>query len=793
MSFGTWLKNRRKALDLTQQELAQRVGCAVITVQKIEADERRPSKQMAGLLAGQLGIGDDERPAFIRFARVEADAPWSSGFAWSSRRFTNLPARPAPLIGRDQDLTAVRKRLVNDGVRLLTLVGPPGVGKTRLAIQAATGLLDDFVDGVYLVRLAPVGDPDLVAATVARTLGVNQIGDRSFDDRLKEYLRYKHMLLVLDNFEQVLAAGLFVSELLVACPLLSIMITSRAPLRLRREQQFPVAPLALLTTVNDGSDPAELIKYSAIALFVKRAQAVRSDLTLDENNGAAIAAICTRLDGLPLAIELVAGWTRVLPPQALLERLRGRLMLHSDGQTDVSDRHRTLYNAIDWSYALLTPDEQLLLTRSGVFVDGWSLEAVEWMMSDVAHHTLRILEMLTSLVDKNLVVQQEHGGSPRFTLLETVREYTLTRLAENGEEQTIRQRHAEYYLALAEEADPNLRTAAQGTWLDRLDMAGGNLRAALTWFIEQTAQADSGLRLAGALGWYWTIRGTLSESRDWLTKALQMGGEAPPALRANVLSRAGSLAWYQGDLTVARSLFEESIALCKEVGVSQRGDLSLALAGLGMVASWQADHDTAQAAGDEAVAIASQVEDKWFLALALNPVAEACMIRRDYALARSRFEESLALFCEVGDKWGIGTPLMNLGYLDSLLGNYDGACARLEESIAMHSQIGERWMRSVSLTILAQVVQQQGDLRQAAALYHESLDLFQKMGLESNIADVLRNLAQMALAQGHDQMAARLYEESLALYSRLGNEQGIANCRTGLAAVANTREDEHGS
>lgn len=789
-SFGQWLKKRRKALDLTQQELAQRVGCAVITIQKIEANERRPSKQMAELLAEHLGIAPDERLSVVTFARMGAGARWSAIFARAARHLTNLPVQPTPLIGRDQDVAAVRKRLLDDDTRLLTLVGAPGVGKTRLAIQVAAGLLDDFDDGVYFVALAPVADPNLVAATIAQTMGVNETAGRSFTDRLKEYLRDKHMLLVLDNFEQVVTAAPLVSELLAECLWLSIVVTSRAPLRIRRERQFPVPPLALPSGANAGFDPTELMRYSAIALFVERAQAVRPDFTLTADNARAIPSICARLDGLPLAIELVAARVKVLPPQALLERLRGRLMLHTDELRDVSERHRTLYNAIDWSYALLTPEEQLLLARSGVFIGGWTLEAAEKLMSDITPHpSLVTLEALTSLVNNNLVVQQEHGGELRFTLLETIRAYALERLAERGEEETMRQRHAEYYLALAEEADPHLRTAAQQAWLDRLDIESGNLRAALAWFIERVADAEAGLRLAGALGWFWTMRGHVSEGRDWLARALQRGSDAPPALRGRALIGAGSLAWYQGDLPVARSLLEESIALYRELGPSQQWELGLALTAFGMVATFQGDHDSARAAAEEAVALFRQVGDKWGMALALNPIGEAYLLRHDYVGACSRFEESLALFRETGDKWGISIPLSNWGYTDSLQGNLDAARARLEESIAMHRQVGERVMRCNYLNILAQVVQQQGDYQRAAALYDESLDLLRKMGLEASIADVLHNLAHVTQAQGHYPLAARLYKESLALFSKQGNEQGVAKCRAGLAAVAGVQGD----
>jgi transcriptional regulator with XRE-family HTH domain len=362
-SFGQWLKKRRKALDLTQEELAQRVPCAVITLQKLEADQRRPSKQMAERLAKHLGIAVEERQAFVRFARMKPGAHWPEMPAaqlaiWSPwlRHLTNLPVPPTSLIGRDQDVTAVRERLLGDANRLLTLVGPPGVGKTRLAIQTATSLLDDYGDGVYIVQLAPVLDPDQISPAIARTLEVDAMPGRALDDRLREYLRDKHMLLVLDNFEQVVTAAPLVDKLLAKCPWLCILVTSRAPLRIRRERQFPVSPLAVPSAEDAALEPAELLRYSAIALFVERARSIRLDFHLTQQNAGVVAELCTRLDGLPLAIELVAARIGVLPPQSLLEHVDRQQLLHTNGLRDLSERHRTLHSAIDWSYALLAPE-----------------------------------------------------------------------------------------------------------------------------------------------------------------------------------------------------------------------------------------------------------------------------------------------------------------------------------------------------------------------------------------------------------------------------------------------------
>lgn len=796
ISFGQWLKKRRKALDLTQNELAKRVGCATITIQKIEANERRPSKQMARLLAEHLGISVEECQEFVRFARAEPGAHRFAVFhevgyraAWSLSPFqlTNIPTQPTPLIGRDQDVAAARKRLLDEGARLLTFVGPPGVGKTRLAIQVASSLLDEFGEGCNFVSLAPINDSNLVAVTIAQVLGINRVGELSFADRLKEYLRDKHMLLVLDNFEQVVAAATFVAELLSACPWLSILVTSRAPLSIRSERQFPVSPLALPAEENREINLSELIRYSAIELFVERAQAVKPDFALRPENANAVAAICARLDGLPLAIELVAARASFLPPQSLLEQLSRQQVLHTDGLRDVSQRHHTLYHAIDWSYALLTPKEQRLLARLCVFNGGWTLDAAAKIM--LTHSPSSIQDALMTLVNNNLVVQYEYQEELRFTLLETIRAYALERLMERGEEEQICQRHAEYYLSLAEEAEPHLRTASQLVWLDRLEIERGNLRTALAWFIDHIQDAESGLRLAGALAWFWTIRCHLSEGREWSTRALQIGTDASPILRAHVLFGSGNITWLQGDVSTARTLMDECVAIYRDLGLLQRFNLAWALTGLTMITAYQADYDATRAAAEEALALARKVGDEWMVALALCAEGEACMMRQDYAAAKSCFDESSRIFRMKGDKFGLGAALMDWGYLNSIQNNYEKAQDRLEESIAMYRQVGERWMRAIALNILGQVVQQQGDYDQATVYYGESLDLLRKMGLETSIADVLFNLAQLTQSQGHFVLAKRLYEESLAMFLKQGNEDKAAKCRVALATLDSPQEE----
>ncbi|MBZ5625278.1 MAG: helix-turn-helix domain-containing protein [Acidobacteriia bacterium] len=784
--FGHWLSDRRRTLHLTQAELARRVGCATVTLQKIEADERRPSKDMAGWLAEALRVKSEDRAAFVEFARFETPSSRAHQF-WPSHS-TNLAAALPALIGRDRDVAAVRKRLSGEGVRLLTLTGPPGVGKTSLSLHVAASLLDEFHHGVFFVPLAPLRDPQLVAVAIAQTLGVNTTGGRSPAHVLKEYLGNKHLALVLDNFEHLLAGAPLLAELLAACPWLSFLVTSRAPLRLRGERQFPVQPLALPDPAT-WPLPEVLGQCPAVALFVDRAKAVEPDFALTERNAASVAEICTRLDGLPLAIELVAARTKLLPPEALLARLSGRVVLSSDGLSDVPERHHTMRKAIDWSYGLLSPEEQVLFARLGVFVGGWTLEAAEKVAGDhdaVRRSPATTLETLAVLVDSSLVVRRDYAGDRRFALLEPVREYALEILEARGEITRMHARHAEYYLSLALEADPRLRTSEQLTWLDRLEAERGNLEAALAWFIETAHDAESGLRLAGALLWFWNIRGYLSEWRRWLTKALDAthSSTTPPGLRARALWGLGGLLWQEGDLPSAQSRVEQSIALCRQAGRADSLELALALCAHAMIAVYQSQDRLAEASAQESLALFRARNDKWGMALTLNPLGIAGIKRHDYAGARACFEQSLSLFREVGDRWGAATPLLNLAHLDSIQGCVESASGRFEECIKLCQAVGERWQRALALDGLAHALHARGDRARANAVHRESLELLKKMGLKSSLAVVLFNFGRVGLRVQEYPLALSLFLESLVLFHERGLRQEVTGCFVALAEIA---------
>jgi tetratricopeptide (TPR) repeat protein len=455
--------------------------------------------------------------------------------------------------------------------------------------------------------------------------------------------------------------------------------------------------------------------------------------------------------------------------------------LQVDGWRDLPDRHHTLYQAIDWSYALLTGDERLLLARLSVFTGGCTVEAAESVMLDCPAQITR--DGLRSLVNHHLVVQYPHNGGLRYMLLETIRLYATQRLAESGEADRIRQTCADYYLSLAEQAEPFLRTASQLPWLERLEADRPNLRVALAWFLDEIGDIEKGLRLAGALGWFWNIRCHVSEGRQWLKKALQLASEVRPELRINTLHWAGTLAFQQGELAEARAFIEESIALSRQAGPTQRWNLALTLGGLANVVMYQVDQQAVKRAAEESLTLSEQIGDPFLIGLALLMVAEAELLQRDYHSARSHFEAGLASLRKTGDRWGTGIALMDLAYTHLLLGNLDMARTLLEESNASFSEVGERSIRSLTLNILAQVRLQQGDHIQASLLYGECLDLLRKMGIEASIADVQFNLAHFVQAHGNYSLAGRLYNESMKMYSGQGDEGGIARCKAGLEEI----------
>ncbi|HET9221265.1 MAG TPA: tetratricopeptide repeat protein, partial [Roseiflexaceae bacterium] len=1007
-SFGYWVRRRRKALDLTQAELAQRVGCADVTIRRIEADERRPSRQIAERLADCLTIPELERAAFLRAARAElaadqlavtsqpldipadtaptaplptgtvtflftdivgstrlweqhaaamraalarhnailretveshggvifktvgdgicaafASAPhaltaaltaqrtlssesWAdsqavisnlqsaielrvrmalhtgtaeiqagdyTGFALSraarilaaghggqvllslatqelvrnhlpsgatlrelgtyrlkdlsrpeqlfqlvasdlpndfpalrslENQPTNLPAQPTALIGREREIVAVCALLRRPDVRLVTLTGPGGTGKTRLALQVAAELVDDpapplpsqreltaggervFPDGVWFVNLAPIRDQALVVTTIAQALGVMEAPGKPLEETLRAVLRARRTMLLLDNFEQILDAAPQIAELLAAAPGLKVLATSRETLHISGEHEFAVPPLALppttdqRPTTNDGSgdsvsgDPAAIAstvetitQYEAVRLFIARAQAAKADFMVTNDNAPAVAEICHRLDGLPLAIELAAARIKLFPPEALLARLGNRLQVLTGGPRDLPARQQTLRNTIDWSYELLSAEEQTLFRRLGVFVGGSTLEAIVAVGAElrieneelrkesneqaILHSSFSILHSIEALVDKSLLRQGEGVESePRFEMLETVREYALERLAASNELATIQRRHAEFFMELAERADPELWKRQQVEWLQRLEIDHDNMRAALEWSYRSKDTNVIGVRLAAALGWFWLWRGYRQEGYSHLKNAAVSATDLT-LLRGRALHALGILV-LESDIRPARALFEESLAISRSLGdIQGQADSLCALGWLTAITEGtQIDKDTYFG---ESLALYQRIDHTLGIARVLSMSGD-----------QEQREASLVLYRSVGHLRGCADALSNLGRIAHHQDDSRRAMVLLQEALDLYHQLqdegGELW----ALLGMSDIYLAMGDHEQAAALIKDSLVLARKLNDRMALGYSLNNLGEILLCENAFIRASYLFDESLAIF-----------------------------
>jgi predicted ATPase/class 3 adenylate cyclase len=672
-------------------------------------------------------------------------------------RPNNLMAPPTPLIGREREVETLRALLHRDDVRLVTLVGPAGMGKTRLGLRMAAELLHDFEHGAFFVALAPISDPGLVASTIAQTLGVREAPNRALLESLKDYLRDRHLLLVLDNFEQVLGAAPLVAELLAACPRLKVLVTSRAALHVYGEHDVTVPPLTLPPRelrdagrgMKDGSGlVSRLSQYEAVRLFIERAQAARSDFAVTNENAPAVAEICHRVDGLPLAIELAAARVRSLPPQAMLARLEHRLPLLTGGPRDRPARHQTLRAAIAWSHDLLSADEQALFRRLAVFVGGCSLEAAEAVAAD------EVLDLLDSLVDKNLLREEEQlDGEPRYLMLETVREYALERLEECGEAEDLRRRHAEFFQTLAEEESDKIYGPEQVVWLDRLEREHDNLRAALAWSFEHDA-AEVGARLVGGVWLFWYFRGHISEGRRWTEQAVAVTAGRSDVTRARVVLGAGCMAYVQGDYARATALMTECLAYFRVSEDTWRAAQTLYI--LGWVAHYQGDHRQAVALVEEALELSRSRGHRQVVAYSLGHLAGMLQSYGEHERATALLEEALALSRELGITMVVARSLANLAEIAHAEGQHARAAPLLEESATLFRELGDTGGIGWALFILGQVALAQGDPERAAAHLLESLALRRELGYRGAIAECLERLADVAAARGHPERAARL-------------------------------------
>jgi predicted ATPase/class 3 adenylate cyclase len=668
-------------------------------------------------------------------------------------RPTNMPIQPTPLIGRRQEVTEAVTLMRREGIRLVTLTGAGGTGKTRLSLRVAAELVADFQDGVFLVDLVSISDPHLFIPTVAHTLSVRERPGESLSETLNDYLRDKKLLLVLDNFEQLLDAGPAVSALLAGASNLKALVTSRAPLHVSGEHEYSVPPLAV-PDLNRSEPPARLAAYEAVQLFLERAQAVKPEFELTSENAPAVAEICARLDGLPLAIELGAARVRILSPQALLGRLSQRLALLTGGALDAPARQRTLRDTIEWSYGLLNASEQRLFARLSVFLGGRTIDAAEAVCDPAADLGAAVFDGIASLVEKSLLRQDEGpAGEPRFLMLETIREYALDRLERSGEGELLQQRHADYFVALAEEAEPEILGADQVLWLERLEAERDNFRAALGWLLER-GDTELALRLIGSLRRAWVARGYLSETRKWLEAAFERGAALPPWVEAKALYGLGRVALVEGDYDEAIPSLERSVRLFRELG--QADGLVFSLADLSFIATVQGRPEDAQRFADESLAEAKAAGNETTIAAALHSLACTKLDASEYGEARSLFEQSLALRRKLGDKRNIANSLGYLGSLALLEGDYDDATALLDESLALGRDLGNLLIVSAALANESLVALAAGHAGRAAALCIEGLALSHELGDKRTTVECLHALAGIAAVQGEPIQAALL-------------------------------------
>ncbi|HEX6555610.1 MAG TPA: LuxR C-terminal-related transcriptional regulator [Ktedonobacteraceae bacterium] len=702
----------------------------------------------------------------------------------SPMRFQNLPLLLEPLIGREQEEQAISAFLLRPEVRLLTLTGTAGIGKTRLASQVARDLSEVFPHGVCLVQLAPLSDFNLVIHTIAQTLGLRDVEEYSLFESLKAFLRDKHLLLLLDNFEQVLAAAPALVELLLACPSIKILVTSRAVLHVEGEYEFSVPPLSL-------PDPhhlpghEELLHYAAVALFVQRAQMVKPQLVLSEDNAAAIAQICIQLDGLPLALELAAARSKLLSPQALLGRLSHRLAVLTGGRQDAPRRQQTLRDTISWSYDLLNAQEQRCFRRLAIFVGGCTLEAAEAVCSGTSDLSLPIMDLVASLLDKSLLQHSDRAGDePRLLMLETIREYALERLVDSGELVATEETHARYYLALAEQSEPELFGHQQRLWMDRLTWDAENLRAALQW--SQTHQRkEQLLRLAGNLGHFWYMCGRFSEAMLWIETALR---EAAPdvavSARIKALYFVALIAGHlgQSDLLFVRA--GECLTLARRHGDSR---------GL-VIASWPLVHHLlasgdmigARAQAEETLTFVrahAPAEDSWTLACALNAFGSVVLSQGDYTQAQQLYERAIALFKEAGDLWLYGELHLFLANVYWAQGDETKAQAFLKQGFAVHDQVGNAWVTGWFVSLFGEIALRQGDLPRARFLLEAGLKRHQQLGDPQGQARIYALLAQAAASEQDYTRARNLAIESLSIARAVNDSGSLILCLEELADV----------
>jgi predicted ATPase len=690
----------------------------------------------------------------------------------------SLPRQPTAFLGREHEVGEVVQLLWREDVQLLTLTGPGGIGKTRLALQSAAELLDAFSDGVFFVPLASLTDPALVPSAIAAALGIREEGRHSLSDRLHEFLAARHVLLLLDNVEHLVEAAAAVGELLGAAPSLTVLATSRVPLRLRAEREYPVPPLALPRR-KPPPTAEQLSQYEAVRFFINRAQAVKPNFAVDNENAPAVAEICHRLDGLPLAIELAAARIRMLSPLAMLDRLEQRLPLLTSGARDAPARQQTLRQTIAWSHDLLSPDERILFRRLAVFAGGATLDAVDAVTN--VGGDLDVFEGLERLIEQSLVrLEASSIEEPRFTMLETVREYAGEQLETSGEAATAQQAHAAYFLALVLQLQAKVRGPEQGPLLERLETEHDNLRAALTWFTDR--DVDTALEFTEGIFWLWLHHGHESEARRSLDRVLTRSEGLVSLQYAEVLNEAGLFASHQRDYERSEEYSRKSLALLRQLGDTT--SLPYTLLVLGGTVVMRGKRDEAMQLLEEAVALCRANGDDWGCATALGNLAQIVEAAGDYPRASELMEEKLTLFRTLGDQLAVAQSLSDLAWLAILQGNDAQAEALFNQAMRGEQSRAHQYSTLVARIGLGVLAHRAGNSDQAVSILQEVLGLARDFEESFVLAFCLESLGDIARSQGKVRQAAVYFLESLVEAGAARDDLSTVDALESLAGLA---------
>lgn len=751
-TFGAWLRKQRRALDLTRQAFADQVGCAEITLRRIEAGTLKPSRELAGILIKKAGIPDSERPEWISFARGLSGLPTKSNSP-SAIPVTNLPAPLTSFVGREREQAQVIQLIANH--RLVTFTGSGGVGKTRFAIMTGEQILGDYPDGVWLVELASVNDPALVPQTVARLLGLTPQSDISHTDLLINFLRTRSALLIFDNCEHLIdASALLVDTLLRNCGNLKILVTSRAPLQATGEALYRVPSLGL-PDLHDELD--SLRDCESVKLFEERAKLVQFDFSLTSENVSSVVQICQRLDGIPLAIELAAAKVDVFSPAQIARHLEENFNVLTGGSRTALPRHQTLRTSVDWSWGLLTEPEQKLMMQLAVFAGGWTLESAQAICDG------DVLDLLNSLLSKSMIVRdQKTKDDVRYSFHEIIRQYSLEKSLETDEAVHHRDRHLNYFIQLAEQGFSELRAANDKVWLERLEMEHDNLRAALSWSLESPdGETQKALQLSGALQDFWDTRGYTSEGYQWTSKALKNAPDSPTRHRCRALVGAG-LMCYRLSRTKDTGLYlEEALAQARRLN-----NAPLLLMSLLLSAHVLKDKVEARKRYEECLALARATRDSWHL-------AELLAIWRTVSVAETirYLEEAREIAEELGNVRRRALVLHIYGLFEMQRANYDSATPMLQEAIRLYRMIKDRHNTALSLLSLGRAATQQTHYEEAARYEEQALQTLRDLSDPHCCALSLLSLGWNAYLAGNSDSAISHLEESLLLFREKSDVQ----------------------